>query len=609
MSRKSGVLMLWAVLAFTVLAGCSVEEGSPALTISAPENATTLAKPAEVSTTVALERGRAESLAEPDDPFTPIRDTADAALRAVLEGLHEHHPEVVWDALPASYQQDLNELVHLFAARMHPEAWKWFLQIASKGARVLRLPREEPEQPGIVEAAVADDATADETDAIQQASIRDRLAISKNENIRLPGLLARKQDGTARAPETIEDQHRREDVAVVLDEIADSGPAGLDVLKTASVGRLLRGKGAQTLLEAWHCAIGSDMATDDLQDIFAMVDDPSKVRLALKESAEDAAIVEIVFPNGVPGDIECVRIDGKWIPRLIADAWIQTVSGLKRSVLEALPSEIATENFGTLFQYLGMIDLCFDGELAQGSRLGDGDDMPDAADHSVLLEAPLMLLEYLIAGPPSELDEMTDADGILVNPSMGSEISSQEGDSREAASPFETLVGKSLIDGGKRVAVLCGSSLAVQSEHPTFAAGVVEEITRRFKAGKINVVDPGQVVLPTEVQDGDDSDLTLPGTQLEADYIVHFHIETLGFTEENFPELRRGRARGQVVVVEMANDDNGQKDQRIIFKQPFESKYPNNPAVAADPEEPDAFKQRYLARLHYELARLFLREP
>jgi hypothetical protein len=90
---------------------------------------------------------------------------------------------------------------------------------------------------------------------------------------------------------------------------------------------------------------------------------------------------------------------------------------------------------------------------------------------------------------------------------------------------------------------------------------------------------------------------------------VQFQIETLGFTEENFPELRRGRATGQVAVIELTTAENGEKQSRVIFKQPFESKYPSSAPIAAEAEESDAFKQRYLARLHYELARLFLREP
>ena len=615
MRRVSGVSLWSVVLACLALWGCSGDNGSPALAINDSEKATVLAWAAEGASALARGVETAVTITEPDVAPDPIPETADKALRSVLEGLHENRPDALWDALPASYQQDVNDLVHLFAARMHPEAWKWFVQIARKGAVVMRLPRDDREEASLVEAAVADEGDdegdEDAADAIQQMSISDRLAIPKNQNARLHGLLARQQNQSAQMQETIADKVRREAVAQLLDQIADSGPVGLEKLKSADIGALLRCAGGRTLLEAWRAAAGTEFGTENVQDFLALVADPSKVRLVLKESTDAAAVVEIMFPNDVPGDIECVRVDRKWIPRMLADAWAETISDLKRSVHESLPSETATENFGLVFQFLGMIDLSFDGELAQARR--DSDDAPTEVNHSALLEAPLMLLEYLIAGPPpTEMDEMmTDVDGDLGDFSTRSELGLQGNDSREAASVFGQLVGKSLVEEGKRVAVLCYSGTVVQTEHPTFAGGVIEEISRRFKAGKINVVDPATVESWTKEHGGvtAGSDLTALGTELEADYVVQFHIETLGFAEENYPELRRGRAQGHVVVVEIAADEQDQKRPRVIFKQPFESKYPNSSSVAADPEEPDAFKQRYLARLHYELARLFLGEP
>jgi len=600
MRRVSGFSMWWVVSGLIAVSGCSGEKGAPAL-----------ASAADGGNAVAQNLATAGPLAERDVEPAGIPQTADKALRAVLYGLHEHRPDALWDALPASYQQDVSDLVHLFAARMHPQAWTWFLQIARKGAIVLRLPRDDREEASTIAAAFDDDAGDDDAGTVENVSVKDRIAILKSENPRLHGPTARRENHSLKMHETTADQQRREAVARLLDKIAANGPAGLETLKTVDAGSLLRRDECRTLLEAWHSATGAAMGTEEMQDVFALVADPSKIRLVLKNSTDDTAVVEIAFPNDVPGDIECVRVDGKWIPRLLSDAWAETISGLKRDVLESLPSETATENFGPLFQLLGMIDLSFDGELAHARS--DGDDALAEVGRSALLDAPLMLLEFLIAGPrASEMDQMlADADGGLGDFSTRSEIRSQGDDSREESSVFEQLVGKSLAEVGKRVAVLCHSGPVVQAEHPTFAAGVIEEICRRFKAGNVNTVESDKIVSWTKEHAvlTADSDLTAFGTELDLDYIVDFRIDTLRFAEENYPELRRGRAQGHVVVVEMAVDQTGQKRPRVIFKQPFESKHPNNPAAAADPEEPDAFKQRYLARLHYELARLFLREP
>src|SRR5260221_6641503 len=68
-----------------------------------------------------------------------VPEPADAAMTTILRGLHENRPDVLWDALPSSYQRDVNELVHLAAGRLHPEAWRWLLQIAGKSAGRVRL--------------------------------------------------------------------------------------------------------------------------------------------------------------------------------------------------------------------------------------------------------------------------------------------------------------------------------------------------------------------------------------------------------------------------------------------------------------------------------------
>src|SRR5439155_21616392 len=70
-----------------------------------------------------------QSTSEPDgqDALTP-----DAAVLQLINGLAANQPDALWDALPASYQNDLNDHASRFARRLHPEAWKWWSQIANK---------------------------------------------------------------------------------------------------------------------------------------------------------------------------------------------------------------------------------------------------------------------------------------------------------------------------------------------------------------------------------------------------------------------------------------------------------------------------------------------
>ncbi|MBS0261774.1 MAG: hypothetical protein JSS02_07440, partial [Planctomycetes bacterium] len=70
-------------------------------------------------------------------PLSKPADTADAAVLAALRGLSENRPDAVWEALPASYQQDLDGVVSSVVQRLHPEAIRWFSQIAAKSRELL----------------------------------------------------------------------------------------------------------------------------------------------------------------------------------------------------------------------------------------------------------------------------------------------------------------------------------------------------------------------------------------------------------------------------------------------------------------------------------------
>jgi len=61
----------------------------------------------------------------------------DGAIRQVVEGLQEGNPQVVWNAMPASYQKDVHTLVHDFAKRMDPEVWDATFATLQKTIRVM----------------------------------------------------------------------------------------------------------------------------------------------------------------------------------------------------------------------------------------------------------------------------------------------------------------------------------------------------------------------------------------------------------------------------------------------------------------------------------------
>ena len=63
--------------------------------------------------------------AQPTIPATP-----DGTVMAVAQNLADNHPEILWEALPASYRTDITELTQLFAAKMDPEIYDRAMAIA-----------------------------------------------------------------------------------------------------------------------------------------------------------------------------------------------------------------------------------------------------------------------------------------------------------------------------------------------------------------------------------------------------------------------------------------------------------------------------------------------
>jgi hypothetical protein len=67
-----------------------------------------------------------------------IPDTPDGTVRVVVDGLVQHHPEIVWNALPASYQQDVSDLSREFAETVDPSVFDRAVAVVRKGVVVLQ---------------------------------------------------------------------------------------------------------------------------------------------------------------------------------------------------------------------------------------------------------------------------------------------------------------------------------------------------------------------------------------------------------------------------------------------------------------------------------------
>jgi hypothetical protein len=175
-------------------------------------------------------------------------------------------------------------------------------------------------------------------------------------------------------------------------------------------------------------------------------------------------------------------------------------------------------------------------------------------------------------------------------------------------SDFSQKTSRSLDEKGKRVVILSSSTGLAQAEDKSLDFDFVTEISRRLRAQKINVVDAHEInrYIDDNGEITDETDLAEIGPKFKADYIILFRFDEFGYREPNSTNLYRGHARGKVVVVELAGEGaDGKRLAKTIYKKPFDSKYPVLQPIQSDQESASVFKQRYIARLAEELARLF----
>ncbi|HSN57475.1 MAG TPA: hypothetical protein VLT32_22590, partial [Candidatus Sulfomarinibacteraceae bacterium] len=71
-----------------------------------------------------------------------LPDSPDGTVEAVAAALAGNQPEILWQALPPTYQRDITELTHGFAAKVDPAVWEAAFGVGRRTAGLLRDKKE-----------------------------------------------------------------------------------------------------------------------------------------------------------------------------------------------------------------------------------------------------------------------------------------------------------------------------------------------------------------------------------------------------------------------------------------------------------------------------------
>ena len=241
----------------------------------------------------------------------PVAETADQAVLQVTEGLADGRPQVLWHALPASYQQDVTDLIHEFGSTMDAELWNRSFGVIQKVTRVLDEKRE---------------FILDHPMLATQIEDRD------------------------------EAEDAWEDLVDILEILANSDLADLDRVKKLDVERFLSGTGAE-LFERFK-EIEAFAPTEKVPG-FGLAD----AEATLISSEGDNARVRVQVPGQPAKEEDFVRVEGKWIPAAMAAEWEQTMAEAHEQ-LAGFSGEKMQQNKSATLMQLSMIEGALDQLLA-----------------------------------------------------------------------------------------------------------------------------------------------------------------------------------------------------------------------------------------------------
>jgi hypothetical protein len=244
------------------------------------------------------------------DSNVSIPNTPEGTVQAVAKALAEHKPQALWSAMPASYQKDVTGLIQTFAEKMDKEVYDTTFKVAGKLTQVLQ---------------------------------------EKKDFILSHPML---QQGMVKGDEV---RKNWDSLVGLLDTLMGSEIKSIDSLKTLDVGKFLAGTGGKLMKQA------ADLSKMTPQDQMGKeLDNLANIKVEVLPSAEGGTKLKISAPNAPEQEVEMVQVEGKWIPKQIADDWQDAMAKARKGLDEMKMGE----NKAQAMMMLGGIGGALDGLLA-----------------------------------------------------------------------------------------------------------------------------------------------------------------------------------------------------------------------------------------------------
>lgn len=236
----------------------------------------------------------AQGAAESAKPLGP-----DESILAMLNGVNNQQMEAVWNFLPASYQQDVNGIAHEFASKMDPEMYNGTFETGQRLAKLLKDKKEY---------------------------------ILKNQMIQ----------GLPMPPEKVDEFW--DPATDIISALVNSDLSSLDKLKSFDGGKFLSTTGNQLAKNV--VVLSSLVPQKEGEPSFSEKLKQTKVTVVTTEG--DTATIKIEAPGEEPKDEQMVKVEGKWIPKNLADNWDTQMADVRKKLADLTPEQVTAQKEQTL---------------------------------------------------------------------------------------------------------------------------------------------------------------------------------------------------------------------------------------------------------------------
>ena len=207
------------------------------------------------------------------------------SMQSLLDGVSNQQMENVWDFLPASYQKDVNSIVQEFATKMDPEMYDGVFGSTQRLAKLLKDKKEY---------------------------------ILKNE------MILRMQA----PPEEISEYY--DPVVDIFSALVNSDLSSQEKLKHFDEGKFLYS--TDNVLAKNILILSKLVPSKESEPSFSEKLKQTKVTVVTSEG--ETATIKIEAPGEAPQEVEMVKVEGKWIPRNLADNWQSKIETARNSVAQ-----------------------------------------------------------------------------------------------------------------------------------------------------------------------------------------------------------------------------------------------------------------------------------